>query len=100
MSEMRDQILSDLRKIALQVLKDVPAAVYLFGSWARGQERRNSDIDIAVQFKRRPRRAFLSELREQLEESHIPYRVDVVDLNLASKQFRRNVLKDVIRWIG
>ena len=41
---------SDIRKIQ-QIMQDKPVkAIYLFGSYARGQADKNSDVDLLVEF--------------------------------------------------
>jgi hypothetical protein len=40
----------------------------------------------------------LSNIREALEESHIPYRVDLLDLTEADEGFRAAVLREGIPW--
>lgn len=44
----RDKILERVKNIVIGEIADANVKVYLFGSWARGEERRLSDIDIAV----------------------------------------------------
>lgn len=50
-------------------------ALYLFGSYARGDERQGSDLDIAVIVKRRPegieRSNLLNALHQKLGENNI-----------------------------
>lgn len=47
--ELRGQILSELKNIIAQTLCNEDVTVYLFGSWARNEEKQSSDIDIAVE---------------------------------------------------
>lgn len=52
----------------------------LFGSRAKGNFRKGSDIDLAiVSEKNTPKIA--ERLHFDLEETHLPYFVDVVDVN-------------------
>lgn len=45
----RDAILRELRALAAGLRKDYPVqAVYVFGSFARGEEHEGSDIDLLV----------------------------------------------------
>jgi uncharacterized protein len=74
--------------------------VYLFGSWARGAQRATSDIDVAIESAEPLPRALLASLREALEESTIPNRVDVVDLAETDAAFRDRVHREGIRWIA
>jgi predicted nucleotidyltransferase len=92
------RILQDVRRVARDVLRDYHVDVYLFGSWASGTQRRTSDIDIAVDPHQRLPEDLLATLREQLEESPIPYRVEVVDLRDVDRTFRQAVIRQGIRW--
>lgn len=47
----RDQTLMQLKNIINQSLSDIPVNVYLFGSGARKEEKRTSDIDITLESK-------------------------------------------------
>ncbi len=40
----------------------------------------------------------LAEIREELEESGIPYQVDVVDLSQADAHLRERVLREGVLW--
>jgi len=87
-----------IRQLVLSELADEDAKIYLFGSWARGTARHGSDVDVAVEFAGASNGQKISELREQLEESTIPYRVDIVDMSRAAESLREEIRKDGIRW--
>jgi predicted nucleotidyltransferase len=72
--------------------------VFLFGSRARADAAPFSDIDIALLASAPLPRALLSRLRDALEESAIPVRVDLVDLEVADPAFRRAVLAEAVEW--
>jgi predicted nucleotidyltransferase len=94
----RDRILMLLKEIVLDTLDDVSTKVYLFGSWAREEEKRTSDIDIGLLSKEDiPIRKWV-ELRERIEESCLPYRVDVVDLSKANTVLVEKVKREGILW--
>lgn len=92
------KILDEVRHIVLEVLGEQGAVVHLFGSWARGEARSISDIDLAVETLNPLPPGLLADLRERLEESHVPYRVEVVDLRSADPHLRERVRKEGIRW--
>ena len=97
---VREKVLEQARELVLQGLEGIPASVYLFGSWARGEERRTSDIDIAVWLEDPSSKGILERLRELLEEAPIPYRVDVVDLREADELLWDKIKKEGILWKG
>ena len=87
-----------IRQMVLSVLADEEADVYLFGSWARGTARHGSDVDVAVEFIGASNERKIADLREQLEESTIPYRVDIVGMSRAAETLREEIRRDGIRW--
>lgn len=68
--------------------------IYLFGSRARGDHNRASDIDIA--FENLPEGYKLNRLNEEIEDLNIPYTVDLIDLSHTSKDFYDKCLSESI----
>ena len=87
-----------VRQLVLSGLGGAPARVYLFGSRATGHARPASDIDVAVWPLAELPVGTLSLIREALEESLIPFTVDLVDLRDTDEAFRKRVLKEGIVW--
>ncbi len=48
MNPVREQAIEELRGMVLAALGKHDAAVWLFGSCARGEVRRHRDIDVAI----------------------------------------------------
>ena len=94
----REEVLQQVKAVVETVTKQANVRVYLFGSWARGEERVTSDIDLALEGEDVSEIAM--QVREALEESNIPYRVDVVNLVEASPELLANVRKEGIVWKG
>ncbi len=90
--------LAQVRRVVVDKLGGFPARIFLFGSRARGDARRASDIDIALEAETPLPIELLSEIRDALDESEILPRVDVVDLVRASAEFRRRVHQEGIEW--
>ena len=84
--------------MVLAALQGSPVEVWLFGSWARGEQRRSSDIDVAVLPQADLPVGTLARLRYELDESTIPYSVDLVDLRDASVGFSRSVRAAGVPW--
>ncbi|MBM4259518.1 MAG: nucleotidyltransferase domain-containing protein [Deltaproteobacteria bacterium] len=97
-SAITAKALAEVRRIVLAAVGDKKVRVYLFGSWARGEATRISDIDVALDPQTTLPRGTLAQLRERLEESHVPYRVDVVDLTHTSPEFRQRVIAEGVLW--
>jgi predicted nucleotidyltransferase len=90
--------LSEVRRIVMRGLAGRSARVYLFGSWARGEASRVSDIDVAILPVEPLPAGLLPEIQEALDESASLYPVDLVDLTAASDAFRARVLAEGLPW--
>jgi predicted nucleotidyltransferase len=98
MNAVRERAIERLRRMVLEALGDRDAAVWLFGSCARGDVRHASDIDIAILPREKLPSGFMADLTDQIEESTIPYDVDLVDLSQVGPEFREQVLRNGIKW--
>ena len=88
-----------LKGIVKDVFEGGDVSVVLFGSRARGGHLETSDIDIGILPKDKMGKNKLTLLRERIENSNIPYKVEVVDLSRTSEEFTRKALKEgVIIW--
>jgi len=95
-----EQDLQTIKQIILASLGDYPVRAYLFGSHATGRAVRASDIDVAVLSEGVLPAGLLSRIREEIDNSNVPYRVDLVDLSQTDEAFRQRVLKEGIPWIA
>ncbi len=100
LSAARARALECVREIVMDVLGDEDVRVYLFGSCATGSLRPSSDIDVAVEFHHGLAPVSFATLRERLEESDVPYDVDVIDLTTVSPEFAHRVRREGILWKG
>lgn len=66
--------------------------VWAFGSRAEGTARANSDLDLVV-FSTPDQRRAVGDLREALEESNLPFRVDLHVWDELPARFRRRIEK-------
>ena len=80
MDHETERYLAEVKAVVLGQLKGWDVSVYLFGSRASGDSRHTSDIDLAIEARDALPPIVLAALRERLEESTVPYRVDIVDL--------------------
>jgi predicted nucleotidyltransferase len=90
--------LDEVRRIVLRFLEGRKARVYLFGSWARGEACRISDIDVAILPSEPLPPGLLPDIDEALENSVSLYPVDLVDLTTVPEAFRARVLAEGIPW--
>lgn len=94
----RDPYLDRIKDMVLDGLSGYAVTVYLFGSRARGPVRRASDVDIAVEAQEPLPPRVLARLRDRLEESTVPYRVDILDLASAGDALRERVKREGVVW--
>jgi predicted nucleotidyltransferase len=73
------------------------AEIFLFGSFARGCERSDSDLDIAIRTSAQIPFETLLQLNHLFSESNLPYIVDIVDLSSVSESFRLSIEKDLVK---
>ncbi len=97
-TEVRRTSVARVREMVVAALAGTDAEIWLFGSCARGDAGHLSDIDIAIESATPLPVGLLARLREALEESTIPYRVEIVDLRDADPRFREAVHAEGIRW--
>ena len=90
---MIDSIQS-LKNFLIEYFKNKDVEIYLFGSRAKGKERRYSDIDIAVSSKE-DLKYEIARLKEIIEESNLIYKVDLVEL----KKIKLKNKKEMIKWL-
>jgi len=72
--------------------------VLLFGSRARDEHDVGADIDLALYCGREIERGKLISIKDEIEESTIPFCVDVVDLFSASEELKSEVEKEGVLW--
>ena len=69
--------------------------MYIFGSYAREEQRESSDIDILVSFKKTPDLLTFIEIEEFLSKQ-LQVSVDLVPKRKLKPQLREDILKDAI----
>jgi hypothetical protein len=88
---------SEIKNIILSHLKDYDVLkVGIFGSFARGDNKQGSDIDILVEFKESPSLLSLIKLENTLSEI-LGIKVDLVTTGaLKNKRIKKSIKKDLI----
>lgn len=88
-------MIPDLRPDHEAIVRDILDAiipereVWIFGSRARGDAKRHSDLDLAALGDTPLDFATLAALRDAFSESNLPYKVDLIDWATTSEGFRR-----------
>jgi predicted nucleotidyltransferase len=90
--------LAQLRHALRPILSRHNVRIRLFGSRARGNARLASDIDLALIGETPLPLDELATARQSLEESNIPFRVDLLDYAAVSPALRRSIDREGIEW--
>ena len=89
---------SQIKTIIQSVLNPLPVEIILFGSRAIGTASPSSDYDIALKSDKPIPGSGMGVIREKLEDSNIPYKIDIVDYAVTSPELRANIDKEGIKW--
>lgn len=85
-----------LRNIAVPIFRryDIEKA-FVFGSYSRGEQEEDSDIDFLIEYSQKAKRSLLTlvRLKNELQEA-LQKEVDVVTDNALSPYIKNRVLKD------
>lgn len=98
MNPVRERALEELRHMLLTALEGHEAAVWLFGSCARDEVKQHSDIDIAILPRDELSPNFFALLADEIDESTIPYDVELVDLRRADPALIEEVQREGVQW--
>jgi type I restriction enzyme S subunit len=87
MIELDPKYLDTVKTILRQIVPD--ARAWAFGSRASGAAKPFSDLDLALEGEEPLTSSELAQLKTAFSESDLPIKVDVVDLNSISAEFRK-----------
>jgi predicted nucleotidyltransferase len=85
-----------IKKKIVPVLKEFKVTkAGLFGSYARGEQKKNSDVDILVEIDNSYSLLRVIDLKLKLEKA-VKKKVDLVEYALIRKEIKNNVLNDEV----
>ncbi len=87
--------LPEMKTIIAKYLDLQKYRLFLFGSRVAGTNRKFSDYDIGILGPEKVPLREMALISADLDDSNIPYRVDVVDFQSVSEKFRRVAMKEV-----
>ncbi len=97
-TDKENQYVNEIRDEVLLTLEKQPVRVFLFGSRARSDYNRSSDVDIGLM----PRSGFdiqsITQLKYKMETMNTPYKIEIVNFDEVSDDFRQEALKDIVLW--
>jgi len=86
-----------IKNIVLSNIDRSEHFVFLFGSRARGNKSRTADVDIGILGKK-PIGKIYYKIIDEIEESIVPYKVDVIDFSLADEKFKKIAMQNIEVW--
>jgi uncharacterized protein len=88
---------SEIKNIILSHLKEyIPVSIGIFGSYARGENKKGSDIDVLVEFKESLSLLTLIKIENDLSDL-LGIRVDLVTTGaIKNKRIKKSIRKDLI----
>lgn len=85
--------------IVQAILRKYPYTFYAYGSRTKDKYRPSSDLDIC--FREPIPLSVQGQIKEDFDESDLPFAVDLCDYNLMSEDFRKLIANDLVvlqRW--
>jgi uncharacterized protein len=96
--KQENKYITQVHRLVVDELSGENVAIALFGSMSTGMSHNGSDIDIGIMPKGNWNSGRLSFLRQILEDSNIPYKVDLIDFSMASEAFKQHALSNAVWW--
>ncbi len=98
------RLIPDIQLKELKIIHDIlnrhcltNTSVWVIGSRAKRTARKYSDLDLVIDLNHQPiPRSVFIKLLDDFEESDLPYKVDIIDWNTISEDFRELVERDRI----
>jgi len=98
MKNMENKYLTELKELLQNLAKNRNIGIYLYGSRARGDNFESSDVDIGILPNDEIDAVEIAFWREIIENSNIPYHIELVNLNEVSDDFKKEIMKDAVAW--
>lgn len=94
--DIESKYLEHVKNIINSILQDTNLKIYVFGSRVTGKAKQYSDLDIALKANSEIDSDKITKIKFELEETTIPYKIDVIDLNVISDTFKKCIEKDLV----
>lgn len=93
-----NQLITIKKKIIPILKKNDVVKAGIFGSYARGEQTKNSDIDILIQQKKPKSLLHMVGMERELKEK-LGKKVDLLDYNGISPYLKERILREEVRII-
>jgi predicted nucleotidyltransferase len=96
MTKELERIIATLKGLEMQIREEYKAILIgVFGTYARGEQKERSDVDILVNFNEGAILFDLVGLGDFLEEE-LKVKVDIVPIDTVRKEIKEQVLKEAV----
>lgn len=86
-----------IKNIVLSHINPVEHFVFLFGSRVKGNKKRSADIDVGI-LGEKPIGKIYYKIVDEIEESIVPYKVDIIDFALVDEKFKKKAMEKIEVW--
>ena len=93
-----EKYLNMLKEIILSIVDRKKVMVFLFGSRVSGRHSTGVDADIGLLADDKLSANLYHNLRNAIDESIIPWEVDIIDFTRVDPSFKAEALKDIVIW--
>lgn len=87
-----------VKQIVLNHIDTNQYQVFLFGSRACGNAKKHSDIDVGILGNQKFSVIKKFDIEDAIDESIVPYKVDLVDFFSLDNKFKSEALKKIVIW--
>ena len=89
--------LAIIKDIVLSYIDPAEHFVFLFGSRAKSNNKQSSDVDIGI-IGKKPIGKIYYKIVNKIEESIVPFKVDIVDFSMVEEKFKKIAMKKIEIW--
>ena len=97
-TDYNEKYLNILKEIVLSIIEPREVMVFLFGSRAIGEYTKGADADIGLLSDKKIPTKLYHQIRNAIDESIVPWKVDIVDFTRVEPAFKEHALKKIIIW--
>lgn len=97
MLDYNQKYLAIIKEIVLSSINPKEHTVFLFGSRVSGRNNKISDVDVGI-IGNKPIGDIYYKIINKIEESIVPYKVDIIDFYLVDEKFKQIAMKEIEIW--
>lgn len=95
---MAHDYILEIKQTVTGFFKDDDVRIILFGSRARNDNCRTSDVDIGIISPGKVDIKKITLLREKIDNLNIPFKIEIVNFSEVSEDFKEEALKGSVVW--